>query len=161
MQGNSFNVSGGVANETYDYFDDGRLSYSHNTIDTKFDRKFSYDHAGRLTEASSGGLARNDSTDVPMYETFQYDRFDHTIDRLSASWNNNFYDSGSYANNRRGGWGYDLDGRVATIDTRGYSYNAAGENTSVSGQRWTPGDRYVPTNTSSDLLNAAAVGENE
>jgi YD repeat-containing protein len=150
LQANSFSIPG-VVNETFEYAGDGRLSFLHNTTDNKFDRAFTYDHVGRLVEVSSGGLARNDSGDVPMYETFYYSTFNNTTSRYTNSWGNEYYDSSSYTNNRRGDWGYDADGRIATIDTRTYAYNSAGQNFSVTGQRWTPGNNYVPTSTTSDF----------
>ena len=146
----NFNISGGVVNENYDCFADGHLSYLHNTTDNKFDRSFTYDNAGRLTQASSGGNARSDSTAVPMYENFDYDAWNNTTSRYTQSWDNQFSDGGGYANNRRTDWGYDADGRIGTIDTRSYTYDAAGQNITLAGQRWT-GNAYVPTSASSDF----------
>src|SRR6185312_10230164 len=148
LQATNFNISGGVANQNYDYYNDGRLSYVHNTVHTNFDSSFSFDHAGRLTEAAAGGAARHDWGPVPMYETFQYNVWGNTTNRWSESWLHDFSDSASYTNGRRTGWNYDADGRVATIDTRSYTYDAAGKTTSLTGQRWSaPGNTYVPTST--------------
>ena len=146
LQTTNFNISGGVANQNYDYYNDGRLSYVHNTADINFDSSFSFDQAGRLTAAAAGGAARHDSGPVPMYETFQYNVWGNTSNRWSESWLNDFSDSASYTNGRRTGWTFDADGRVATIDTRSYTYDAAGKTISFTGQRWsTPGNAYVPT----------------
>jgi YD repeat-containing protein len=150
LQANHFDIDGGVVNQNYDRYSDGRLSFVHNTTDNNFDRSYTYDHAGRLTAAASGGEARHDLGAVPMYETFAYNAWDNTTTRVNESWLNDYYDSGSYANNRRTGWGYDADGRIASIDTRTYSYDAAGQNIFLNGQRWTA-DGYVPTSTTSDF----------
>jgi YD repeat-containing protein len=151
LQATNFNINSGVANQNYDYYNDGRLSYVHNTTDINFDSSFSYDHAGRLTAAAAGGAARHDSGPVPMYETFQYNVWGHTTNRVSESWLNDFYDSAGYTNDRRTGWTYDANGRVATIDTRSYTYDVAGKIRSLSGQRSTPSGTYVPTSTTSDF----------
>jgi len=150
LQANHFDISGGVVNQNYDRYSDGRLSFVHNTTDNNFDRAYTYDHAGRLTEAAAGGQARHDLGAVPMYETFAYNAWNNTTYRFSESWLNDFDDSGSYANGRRAGWGYDADGRIASIDTRTYSYDAAGQNISLAGQRW-EANGYVPTSTTSDF----------
>ena len=42
-----------AASIDYQYYDDGRLKYSHDLIDSRFDRSFEYDHAARLTKALS------------------------------------------------------------------------------------------------------------
>jgi YD repeat-containing protein len=150
LQVNHFDISGGVVNQNYDYFNDGRLGFVHNTTDNNFDRAYTYDHAGRLTAAATGGEARHDLGAVPMYETFAYNAWDNTTTRVSESWLNDFYDSGSYTNGRRTGWGYDADGRITSIDTRSYTNDASGRNTFLTGQRWTPSG-YVPTSTTSDF----------
>jgi len=150
LQANHFDVSGSVVNQNYDYFNDGRLSFVHNTTDNNFDRAYTYDQAGRLTAAATGGEARHDLGAVPMYETFAYNAWGNTTTRVSESWLNDFYDSGTYTNGRRTGWGYDADGRIRSIDARSYTNDAAGQNTFLTGQRWTP-DGYVPTSTTSDF----------
>lgn len=121
----------------------------HNTTDNNFDRAYYYDHAGRLTTAAAGGAARHDSGAVPMNEIFQYNAWHDTTIRSTESWLNAYYDSASYTDDgRRTGWGYDADGRIASIDTRSYSYDAGGQNISFAGQRWAI-DAYVPTTTGS------------
>jgi YD repeat-containing protein len=150
LRASHFDVSGGVVNQNYDYFNDGRISFVHNTTDNNFDRAYTYDHAGRLTAAASGGEARHDFGAVPTYETFEYNAWDNTTYRFSESWLNDFYDSASYTNGRRTGWGYDADGRIASIDTRTYGYDAAGRNISLAGQRWVTYG-YVPTSTQNDF----------
>ena len=144
----NFNISGGVVNQNYEYYSDGHLSFVHNTTDNNFDRAFTYDHAGRLTLAVSGGAARNDTGSIPMYETFSHDAFDNVTNRDTDTWSDSYSDGASYTNHRRSGWGYDANGSVTTIDRRTYSYNAAGLLISLGGQQWTP-NGYVPTTTAS------------
>jgi uncharacterized protein RhaS with RHS repeats len=50
LQPTEFNISGNVVHQTYDHYDDGRMSFVHNTMDPNFDRSYAYDHAGRLIE---------------------------------------------------------------------------------------------------------------
>jgi hypothetical protein len=144
----NFTISGGVVNQNYEYYNDGRLSFVHNTTDNNFDRAFRYDQLSRLTVASAGGAARNDSGAIPMDEGFAYDAFDNPTLRETLSWQDGYSDLASYTNHRRAGWGYDANGSVSTIDTRSYTYDAAGANTSQTGQRWTTSG-YVATTTSS------------
>src|SRR5687768_17759908 len=49
-----------------------------------------------------------------------------------------YSDAGSFTNHRRDFWGYDASGRITTIDTRTYTYNAAGRNIALAGQQSTP-----------------------
>ncbi len=134
----NFNISG-VVNENYDYYNDGRLKFVHNTTDNNFDRVFSYDHVGRLTSAGAGGAARGDIGDVPFYETFNYNPFGNLEQRETETWGNgSFFDAGTFVNHRRAGWGYDASGRITTIDSRTYTYDAAGRNINLTGQTLTP-----------------------
>lgn len=138
LQVNHFDVSGGVVNQNYDYYDDGRISFVHNTTDANFDRGYSYDPVGRLRDASTGGLARGGYGDVPYHETFVYDAWSNLTSRTTELWNGAQYfdDAANYSGNRRIGWGYDADGRNTTLDTRTYSYDAAGQQTQMTGQQW-------------------------
>jgi len=127
----------------------GRVSFVHNQTDSNFDRSYSYDHAGRLTCAPSGGAARQDVGDVPYYETYAYDSWGNTTSRFTETWvEQDFYDSATYSNNRRNGWGYNADGQIQSIDTRSYNYDAAGRNVLVTGQVWGgSGYGYYSTST--------------
>jgi YD repeat-containing protein len=137
LQPSQFDISGNVVHQNYDYYNDGRISFVHNTTDANFDRFYSYDHAGRLAVATSGGQARNSSGDTPYSESFGYDAFSSLTTRQSDQWNGYFSDSdsASYANNRRSGWGYDADGRNTTIDTRSYAFDAVGQMKSMTAQQ--------------------------
>ncbi|HKO44533.1 MAG TPA: hypothetical protein VJU84_14740 [Pyrinomonadaceae bacterium] len=124
-------------NQNYDYFNDGLIKFVHNTNDSNFDRSYSYDQLGRLTRAASGGSARQDSGGVPYFETFAFDVFSNTLSRFTLTWSSRAYsDSGTYTNGRRSGWGYDADGRIKTIDTREYHYDASGQPEQLTGQVW-------------------------
>ena len=140
-----FDISGNVVHQNFDYFDDGRLSFVHNTTDQNFDRSYSYDHVGRLTENKTGGQARGDSGTSPYYESFGYDAFSNLNSRGSETWNGftSDFDAATYTNGRRDGWGYDADGRNKTIDTRTYTYNSAGQQILMTGQRMTPLGHYI------------------
>ena len=134
LQPSGFQVSGNVVSQTYDYYNDGRVSFVHNTSDANFDRAYTFDHLGRFTSATSGGQARNGTGDTPFSETFAYDEFSHLTARQSTLWNesSSVSDSGFYANNRRDGWGYDADGRITTIDSRTNEFDAAGRQNSMT-----------------------------
>lgn len=138
LQPSHFDVSGGVVSQNYDYFDDGRISFVHNTTDARFDRSYAYDHAGRLSKARSGGRARGDSGEFPYDETFTYDPLSNLTGRASDTWDGGAHlaDTSSYANNRRADWGYDADGRNTSIDTRSYTFDAAGQMANMTGQQW-------------------------
>ncbi len=150
LRATQFQISGGVVTQNYDYYNDGRIKFIQNSTDANFDRAYLYDHVGRLTEGQSGALARGQLPGlIPYYETFFYDAWSHLTGRNTDSWSiDSFSDFGSYANNRRAGWGYDADGRNTTIDTRTYSYDAAGRQWLMTGQRWVI-NHYIPTSQSS------------
>jgi YD repeat-containing protein len=133
-----FEISGNVANQNYDYYNDGRISVVHNTTDQNFDRAYSYDNSGRLSEAKSGGNVNGyQYAPIPFYETFGYDAFSNLTARQSQSWGGQTDDSdaATYTNNRRGGWGYDADGRNTTIDTRTNTFDAVGQQTLMVAQQ--------------------------
>lgn len=138
LQPTHFDISGNVVSQNYDYYNDGRISFVHNVTDINFDRSYFYDQVGRLTENKTGGVARNDYGDMPYYESFGYDAWSNLSSRESDTWNwqDAFSDYASYTNNRRVGWGYDSDGRNTSIDTRTYTFDAAGQITLMTGQQW-------------------------
>lgn len=137
LQPTHFEISGGVVSQNYDYYNDGRISYVHNTTDVNFDRSYSYDHKARLTLATTGGTARGDSAGTPYHETFGYDAFSNLTGRESTTWSQDpLFDLATYSDDRRGGWGYDPDGRNTTVGTRTYKYDANGQMTLMTGQKW-------------------------
>jgi len=46
---------------SYQYHADGRVSFVHNLDNPSFDRKYGYDHVGRLSEGLSGTDARGET----------------------------------------------------------------------------------------------------
>ena len=145
LQPSAFDISGSVVHQNYDYYDDGRINFVHNTSDSKFDRSYVHDHASRLLYAFSGADARQEAGDVPYYERFGYDAFSHTTSRFTETWvEQDFSDAATYIDNRRNGWGYDADGRIKTINNRQYNYDAAGDQIMLVGQVWT-GASYAAT----------------
>ncbi|HXD33732.1 MAG TPA: hypothetical protein VN643_21605 [Pyrinomonadaceae bacterium] len=121
----------------YQYYDDGRLKYSHDTEDNRLDRGYGYDSAARLTLGLSGPEARGeaDTTNRPYRETFGYDAFNHLTDRTTKHWSKPppIYGShDTYTNNRRVGWSYDADGNLVNDFRRQYSYDAAGRLTALT-----------------------------
>ena len=52
------------------------------------------------------------------------------------------------SNNRRSGWGYDADGRNTTIDTRTYTFDAAGQQRQMSAQQPIGNGSYITLNQS-------------
>jgi hypothetical protein len=127
-----------VVHQNYDYYNDGRISFVHNTTDANFDRSYFYDQSGRLTEAKSGSLVNGfQNAPIPFHETFAYDAFSNLTSRFSTNWGQDeLSDIADYSGNRRSGWGYDADGRNTTISTRIYTYDAAGQMTLMTGQKF-------------------------
>lgn len=152
LQPSHFEISGNVASQNYDYYNDGRISVVHNTTDQSFDRSYSYDHVGRLTEAKSGGDVNGyQYAPIPYYETFGYDGFSNLTARESQSWNGQTddFNSAVYTNNRRSGWGYDADGRNTTIDTRTNTYDAVGQQTFMTAQQVLWNGNHITVNQTS------------
>jgi hypothetical protein len=145
LQAAHFEISGNVVSQNYERYDDGRIKFVNNLTDHNFDRSYGYDHLGRITEAGTGDAAGQGSTEVPSWQTFGYDALGNTTSRYTELWlQDEFVDGASYTNRRRSGWGYDADGRVKTIDTRNYKYDAAGNQIEMTGQVWS-GTHYIPT----------------
>ncbi|HUS09877.1 MAG TPA: hypothetical protein VMZ30_05365, partial [Pyrinomonadaceae bacterium] len=121
------------------YQADGRLRYSTDLLENRFDRSYSYDHAGRIKEAFSGPLARGqaDTNDRPYKEYQQYDAMDHLVGRVgSRHWSHTLPNAGvtdSYVNNRNPNWQYDPDGRLTNGADIQSTFDAAGRATTVVG----------------------------
>jgi hypothetical protein len=159
LQVNHFDISGGVANQNYDYYNDGRLKFIHNTPDNNFERSYSYDHAGRVASAASGGVARGDATvtQTPYNELFGYDAFSNPNYRYTGAWSNVvLYDYPTYTNNRHQDWEYDADGRNTNLEGRQYSYDAAGQMTGMSGNMFISGGSVITSTMVEDYDGAGA-----
>jgi YD repeat-containing protein len=128
----------------YSYYDDGKLQEFRDQNDQVgnpqyvqfhyMSRRYSYDHAGRVTAV---GQLQNYSIMAPFSGTYGYDAFDNLNSRSGQyALNPSQSDSGTYTNNRRGGWIYDAEGKV-TISTdnsdsggsssRAWTYDSAGQ----------------------------------
>jgi YD repeat-containing protein len=121
----------GVIKKSYQYYDDASLKFTQDqlTINSKFDRKYEYDHVGRVIKGLSGQEARGGGTtsDRPYNETHTYDEFNHLRLRFVRQWSRLPSGSGGeFANNRMSDWQYDSDGRPVSGATGTYSYDAAG-----------------------------------
>jgi YD repeat-containing protein len=124
----------GVMSKTYEYNADGRRRFSHDLMDARFDRSYSYDHAGRIKEGLSGAEARNEGSSSfrPYKESFLYDTLDHLIERpLNSVWSGgggSFSPSHqTYENNRNTGWEYDEDGNLIDSVNVQYTIDASGQ----------------------------------
>jgi YD repeat-containing protein len=133
MQAASFTVTSTIS-KTYDYYADGRLRFSSDHRDHRFDRYYTFDHAGRISEAFSGAEARFEAptTNRPYRQTYGYDALGHLTGRDMKRWYLNWSMTDSYTNNRRGGWGYDADGRLTSGPEGPFTHDAAGSNTYVN-----------------------------
>jgi len=121
----------GIIKKNYQYYDDARLRFTQDqlTTNSKFDRKYEYDHIGRVTKALSGQEARDQGTtsDRPYNEAHTYDEFDHLRLRFVRQWSRLPSGSGGvFSNNRMSNWEYDSDGNPVSGSTGSYSYDAAG-----------------------------------
>jgi YD repeat-containing protein len=121
----------GIIKKSYQYYADGSSKFVQDqlTTNSKFDRSYTYDHAGRITTALSGAEARGGgpTDDRPYHETTTYDALGHISGRTIRHWDRYESSADSYVNNRRVGWSYDADGRLTSGSTGYYSYDAAGQ----------------------------------
>jgi YD repeat-containing protein len=135
LQATDFSVgtsNSGVISKHYDYNADGRLRYSQDQLDNRFDRSYTYDHMGRVTEAFSGPMARGlaDTTNRPYKQYYQYDALDHLTgrvgSRLWAGLSGGAFGTHTYVNDRNTAWQYDNDGRLTSDTDSQYTFDAAG-----------------------------------
>jgi hypothetical protein len=123
--------------KTYDYNADGRLRFSSDLIDHRFDRSYSFDHAGRISAALSGAEARGESAtdNRPYKQLYSYDGFSHLTERTQRWWSVQQNSSDSYTNNRHNQVGqlyqFDADGRMTSGEYVAYEYDAAGRANTV------------------------------
>lgn len=128
-----------TAGSNYEYYADGRIRYAGRLDNNIFDRKYTYDHAGRFQDALSGSEARGGTTaDGPYSESFAYDVWGNTTSHSSRIWTaNTTTDTASFTNNRRQGWGYDANGFITANSDSSLSYSHEYD---AGGKR----SRYVP-----------------
>jgi hypothetical protein len=143
------NSSATVA-KTYDYYPDGHNWHASNGADARFDRAYTYDHAGRLQDALSGTEARGGSTaDGPYRQTYSYDAWTSTTGLSGRIWSQDNSDHASYTNNRRGGWGYDAEGHALAVTGAEYSYDVGAKPTSYTAG-WVGDQRALEVATNYD-----------
>lgn len=123
----------------YQYHTDGNIKFAQNQLNEKFDRGFSYDHAGRLAEAYSGVEARNflnqttnnQTWAVPYRQTYTHNVWGQVAARTANYWSSSDSFSAVFTNGRRSGWQYDAAGHVTNDTTNTYVHDAPGQNYSV------------------------------
>ena len=138
--------SGGptAIDKTYQYYPDGKIKFSDDvknqgTFHDKFDRAFTYDQVGRLTNAWAGAQARNFINDnfpieaeiVPYSLRYQYDVWGNQTSQSGKIWSLDINETVSYQNMRRDNWTYDAAGNVTNDGSTPFTYDAAGRNVSV------------------------------
>ncbi|HKP84132.1 MAG TPA: hypothetical protein VJT69_19095 [Pyrinomonadaceae bacterium] len=121
-----------VMSTSNQYYNDGQLKFS-DALDERFDRAFSYDHAGRIKETYTGSEARDFNNNTsgstptgPYRQSFQYNAFNQLTQQTDRLWSVSDTTTTSYANNRRVGWTYDAAGRLLVEDSVSYTIDAAG-----------------------------------
>jgi len=132
----------------YGYYDDGSLKHAWDSTNEWFDRSYKYDHASRLKEASTFRRARGLSPypainyPDPYFQSITYDAFDHS-NRIGKLYTGEPSDIGTYGNNRRTGWEYDVDGNVISDSSYQQTIDASGINVrSVSHAKVGDGVQY-------------------
>jgi Tol biopolymer transport system component len=122
------------------YYADDHPKYSHDVLDERFDRAFSYDNVGAAKDAYSGSEARdflnntNSGTPTgPYRQSYQHDAFGNMTSRTNRFWSHSDTFAANYTNNRRQdtGFAYDGDGRLKQDTDLQYTYDAAGGNASI------------------------------
>jgi hypothetical protein len=124
-----------VMKSDFQYYDDSRIRYTHDQVDTKFDTAYTYDLAGRLNVGYSGSEAydffhgTNSGTQTGAYkQTYSHDAWNNLIGRNGNYWGYADSYGASYNNQNRGlGWQYDGDGNVTQDSSRIYSIDGAGD----------------------------------
>src|SRR5437763_2937079 len=121
-----------AASSTYQYYADGGLRFSH-SVDDRFDRAFTYDHAARVSEAYSGSEARDfiNGTNsgvptAPFRQSYQYNGFDQVTQQYDRYWSASGTTTNSFVNNRLQGWSYDAEGQVTNDGSTNYTWDAVG-----------------------------------
>jgi len=125
----------------HQYYPDGNPKFAQNLIDSRFDRAWTYDHVGRLSEAYTGQEADNYAgVSVPSPKpgpyglTHQYDAWNNLTSRTGRYWSQTSNLTTTYnGRNQRQGWTYDAAGNLLNDQANQYIYDAAGRNVSSGG----------------------------
>lgn len=135
------NISDGRSDSTqimgydFDYYSDGRIRFTKDLNNKTFDRLYSYDNIGRISEAKSGKEARGEPLDtgdaidsghivlgaaeiydraknVPYKQSMTYDEFGNLRGRVGYTWSHAVKDNASFnpLNNKRSNSTYDNSG---------------------------------------------------
>jgi YD repeat-containing protein len=121
---------------TYDYYADGRLQHVADYGNGKYNRKYEYDHAGRLTEAYTGraadGLPPIAEQPDPYRQSMTYNAWDNLTARTGSLYSRPLADTGAaFINDRRSDFTYDAAGAVLRDGSHVHTYDAAGQQTYV------------------------------
>jgi YD repeat-containing protein len=122
-----------TAGSNYDYYPDGKIHTASNLADNRFDRNYTYDHAGRTQDALTGSEARGGSTaDGPYREGFSYDAWSNSVSETKRFWSGSTTTNNTtVTNNRRNNFSYDANGFAThyyddQLDYNSY-YDASGK----------------------------------
>jgi YD repeat-containing protein len=117
-----------------EYYNDGRAKFVGQLNNVQFDRAYSYDQVGRLTQGLSGREARGQTPDPkdpdPYKQSYQYDVWGNLTNRANTFWGREFNPhTATYVNDRNTNplWQYDEAGNIKQNEGGSYTYNAAGE----------------------------------
>jgi YD repeat-containing protein len=123
--------AGGTLITNHNYYADGRakdvLKDASSVLD--FDRHYGYDHAARLTSATTGN---SQPGTTPYHLTYAYDVWGNTTSRTGYHWGQGLTSfAPTYNNNRHTGWTYDAAGNVTdnsgpNVQNPAMKYDAAG-----------------------------------
>jgi len=113
---------------THQYYTDGQLQFSHDALDERFDRAYSFDHAMRVNEAYSGSEARDfvnhtssGAPTGPYRQSYQYSPFNQTAQQTDRLWSYADNTASTFTNNRRADWLYDAAGQVTGADALSFT----------------------------------------
>jgi YD repeat-containing protein len=129
MQLTRFQSNGAfITNHTY--YADGQIKDVMNDGGVfDFDRHYSYDHAARLTSATTNN---SQAGGTPYHLTYGYDVWGNTTSRTGWSWSNQLTAfTPTYSSSRHTGWTHDAAGHVTdttgpNVQTPSMKYDAAG-----------------------------------
>jgi YD repeat-containing protein len=127
----------GTSGAEYEYYANGFLRYSHDLSNSTFDRLYSYDLMGRITEGLSGSEANSINTaDGPYNHTYSYDVWGNLTGRTGRHWSHNVPSvTATYSsyNNRNldPSWQYDAEGNITRQGTEYHDFDATGRQTRV------------------------------
>lgn len=128
-----------VMQSNFNYYNDGRIKYSHDTVNALADTGYAYDSFGRLAEAYLGSEAYDfnygtaSGTPTGGYRrSYTYDGFSNLTRRTGRMWSeaDSFPMYGGAiqfdSHNKNPNWQYDAAGNMTADDQRNYTLDAAG-----------------------------------